>query len=214
MSRFKNSHSINRKGKSFIVTSSDLDSFSRAFIPDEKIRRRCSERFVLDLYVYAETDGLNPAVVIEEITNLETNSEKSRTKPATAFSRLPLKGLWHKHFFSYHFIAKNMQIANGRGNISAVIDRVLKKYDGMDNTIENCSSIAREIAAGNQQLFESRSDSNQLTGEWIVFAKVDGLNYYMCLEFHDSDDQAVYDKIIAACKQDFEALVPIIESYA
>lgn len=214
MSRFKNSYLIDHKGKCFTVTSSDLDSFSRAFVTDEKVRSRCSERFLLDLYVYAETDGLNPAVVIEEITNLDANSEQSRTKPASVFSRLPLKGLWHKHFFSSHFIAKNMQIANGKGNIEAIVEQVFKNYEGMDKTVDNCFAVAKEIAAGNQRLFDNRAGNDQLTGEWIVFAKVDNLNYYLCLEFHGSDDQTIYDKVIAACKNDFEELVPIIESYA
>jgi hypothetical protein len=214
LNRFTNTYQIERNDKVLTVSPAELKGFSEFFIRDENIRERCSERFILDLYVYANTAGLNPAMIFEELEILESPDRQSRTKPETKFSRAPLKGLWHKHFFSSHFIAKNMQIANGRGNINSVIKQALKKFEGMDRTVENCKAIAKEISSGNLELFDKRSESNQLTGEWIVFAKVDSANYYMCIDFHETDDQVVYDKVINACKDNFESLVPIIESYA
>lgn len=214
MTRFINTYQIERNDEVLTVTPKDLEAFSVFFIRDEGIRGRCSERFLLDLYVYANSAGLNPSMIFEELRALECTVSESRTKQETKFSRLPLKGLWHKHFFSSHFIAKNMQIANGRGNIESVIKKAFEKYEGLDRTVENCKALAKDISLGNHDLFENRSDRNQLTGEWIVFAKINSENYYMCIEFHETDDHIIYDKVIKACKENFEHLVPVIESYA
>ena len=214
MSLFINTYQIECSNEVLTVTPKDLEAFSIIFIRDENIRGRCSERFLLDLYVYANTKGLNPSIIFEELRALECTLTESRTKQETKFSRLPLKGLWHKHFFSSHFIAKNMQIANSRGNIESVIEKAFEKYEGLDGTVENCKALARDISLGNYELFENRSERNQLTGEWIVFAKINDENYYMCIEFHETDDHIIYDKVIKACKESFEHLVPVIESYA
>jgi len=214
LTRFTNTYQIEHSNEVITVTPADLEAFSVLSIRDENIRVRCSERFLLDLYVYAKTAGLNPSMIFEELRALECTVTESRTKQEAKFSRLPLKGLWHKHFFSSHFIPKNMQIANSRGSLESVIEKEFGKYEGLDNTVENCKALARGIVLGNQELFENRAERNQLTGEWIVFAKINAENYYMCIELHETDDHIIYEKVIKACKENFEHLVPVIESYA
>lgn len=207
---FSNSYQITRNGIDLQITPSGLKEFADLFIRDAKIIERCSEQFVLDLYV----SGLNPAVVIEEIQALERRDKQSRTKPESKFTRPPLKGIWHKHFFSSHFLPQNMLLAYDNGRIDRKIEQVLAKYEGMERTVENCRAVAREVTQGSSDLYNHRRDQNRLTGEWIVFIKHENLNYYMCIDLHISDDQNIYDKVILACEKDFPELKKVVENYA
>ncbi|PMG96788.1 hypothetical protein [Vibrio lentus] len=211
---FSDSYQVTNNGVDLQITSSDLKGFADFFIPDANVRERCSERFILDLYVYANTSGLNPAVVIEEIQALESADKQSRTKPESMFTRKPLKGLWHKHFFSSHFLAQNMLLAHGNGRIDREIEQVLAKYEGMERTVENCMAVAREVSQSSSGLFHDRQNNNRLTGEWIVFIKHESKNYYVCIDFHLNDDENVYGKVLLACEKDFPELKQVVENYA
>ncbi|MPX98030.1 hypothetical protein EHW61_15455 [Salinivibrio sp. VYel6] len=211
---FSNSYKVTHNGVDLQISSNDLKGFANSFITDANVIGRCSERFILDLYVYANTSGLNPTVVIEEIQALESPEKQSRTKTESMFQRQPLKGLWHKHFFSSHFLPQNMLLAHGNGRIDKKIEQVFSKYQGMEDTEENYRAITREIRQESSDLYNHRQGQNRLTGEWIVFVKHKSQNYYMCIDSHANDDQNVYDKVILACEKDFPALKQVVENYS
>ena len=52
---------------------------------------------------------------------------------------------------------------------------------------------------------KNRRDSNAETGEWIVFAKYKGENYYLTLGLHTENDQEIYQRV-ASCKAEFPFL--------
>ena len=211
---FSNSYQVTHNGVDLKITSSDLEEFFGLFIRYENIIDRCSEQFFLDLYVYAKTSGLNPEVVMEEVQTLERPDKQSKTKPEIMFTRRPLKGLWHKHFFSSHFFAQNILLAHGNGRFDRKMEQVFANNEGMEATVENCMAVVREVKQGSSDLYNHRRDQNRLTGEWIVFIKHEGLNYYMCIDVHLNDgDQNIYDKVLLACEKDFPELRPVVENY-
>ena len=53
---------------------------------------------------------------------------------------------------------------------------------------------------------EDRGANNKLTGEWIVFAKHQGQNYYLCLTNHESGDENIAQSIKSACVPQFSFL--------
>ncbi|MGB7835558.1 MAG: hypothetical protein WBL84_25470, partial [Xanthobacteraceae bacterium] len=53
---------------------------------------------------------------------------------------------------------------------------------------------------------EVRNASKKLTGEWIVFLKRAGKNYYLCCNTHVAGDQVIYDRIAEHCVRDFPEL--------
>ncbi|EGR0143991.1 hypothetical protein ACI1G1_003448 [Vibrio cholerae] len=211
---FSDSYQVTHNGVDLQITPSDLKEFADVFIRDANVIERCSERFVLDLYVYANTSGLNPAIVIEEVQALESSDKQSKTKPELMFTRQPLKGLWHKHFFSRHFLAQNMLLAHGNGRIDRKIEQVFAKYEGIEGTVDNFRALVREVRQGSSDLYKDRQDQSRLTGEWIVFIKHEGLNYYICIDFHLSGDQNIYNKVLLACEKDFPELKQVVENYA
>ena len=46
----------------------------------------------------------------------------------------------------------------------------------------------------------------KLTGEWIVYAVHEGLNYYLCITSHESGDENIAQNIKAACLPQFSFL--------
>jgi hypothetical protein len=57
---------------------------------------------------------------------------------------------------------------------------------------------------------EDRANNKKLTGEWIVFAKEAGQNYYLCLNTHNAGDQQIVDRIKSNCLREFPFLSAIV----
>ena len=73
--------------------------------------------------------------------------------------------------------------------------------------------ISNEIATKcSSDPFKKRKKDNKLTGEWIVFAKNLGINYYLCLATHNDDDNSIYNKIKHNCTQEFKFLDHLLSS--
>ncbi len=64
--------------------------------------------------MYQQKFGVEPAEIVEAIKELEIDGNHNLIKPATQFRHLPLKGLWHKHYFSARFMAQNLQLHHGK----------------------------------------------------------------------------------------------------
>ena len=47
-----------------------------------------------------------------------------------------------------------------------------------------------------------KSETNAMTGEWIIIHKHQGKNYYLAVAAHDEGDQNVYDRVVLACEVD------------
>ena len=159
-----------------------------------------SEFFYLDLYVYATEFGVNSMMIAEEVINLENGDGTTNTKLATQFRKIPLKGLRHKHFFCQHFIAKNIQISLGKNGIDKIIRDVMEESGNSHFESSDISEIAKRVT--NEPL-NKRTEGNSLTGEWILFSKHEGKNYYLCLNTHNSGDGNIATRIQSHCVNQF-----------
>ena len=54
--------------------------------------------------------------------------------------------------------------------------------------------------------YERRASPNKLTGDWIVFAKHEGQNYYLDLATHSENDEALYMKLHQGSAAEFPFL--------
>jgi hypothetical protein len=59
---------------------------------------------------------------------------------------------------------------------------------------------------------EGRANDNKLTGEWMVFAKHNQKNYYLCCNTHNAGDQMIFDRIESHCPRDFPFLSALLAS--
>jgi hypothetical protein len=60
------------------------------------------------------------------------------------------------------------------------------------------------------QLYADRARAQELTGEWIVFAKHEGKNYYLCLAGHDEGDDHIFARISDGCAYEFPFLSDVL----
>lgn len=188
-------------------TEVELGEYASLVRLDKAAPGRYSWLFVMQLYLHAEVNGIDPSMIVGELKALEGGTPTAGTKPAKEFTREPLKGLWHKHFFSAHFVGHNLSNHHAGGRLGKLVEQVMdpKKYPVV--TAELINKLTHEVVTG---AFDKREAQDKLTGEWIVFAKHGGQNYYLCLATHETGDQIIYNQIKSACFRQFPALNPVV----
>jgi hypothetical protein len=187
-----------------VITQDQLRAYADAIGLSNVAPGRYSWLFVLNVYLYEQINGVDPGMILQETRNLESGVHPGRgTKPATQFQKEPLKGLWHQHFFSAHFVVQNIVNELAGGRLRALVEEVLEPKKSPVITREMINELSHRAT---QEQLEKRDDDGRLTGEWIVFAKHDGQNYYLCLSTHTSGDQAIYDQIKSVCFLQFPFL--------
>lgn len=152
--------------------------------------------------------------VLDELDFLEGQYGASRTKPATQFTDARLHGLWHKNYSCARHLPMNVALAwglgrGGRGN---------SKLDSMIQDIANrlgdhpdaWKVFAYHFIDGYKYRAERppRVKEARLTGDWIVFAKHRGQNYYLTLASHaeGASPQQLFDTIRRHCEPEFPFL--------
>lgn len=150
--------------------------------------------------------------IIDEIKYLEGIIKKSSTKEPTIFSRnASLKGLWHKHYVqsSMSSHAQNLRRALIKYQTPTLKQREAEYQN--DPTIglsmEDIQKIAHESVFSN---WERLNDESSVTGEWIIFAKHNKENYYLCLGNHNSGDENIRNLIDNVCVKEFSFLHDIL----
>ncbi len=131
--------------------------------------------------------------VLDELDYLEGIRPGSRTKPEKQFTKSPLNPFWHKHFFSAHHLVKNLSVRwnldiKKQKDLTAMIDDdLIVMINGVAESYgEDCDKwpgyIAHRLIVGG---FEERTNEKWgLTGDWIIYAKYSGENYYLSLATH------------------------------
>jgi len=102
------------------------------------------------------------------------------------FKYPPLAPLWHKHFFMPRNAMRNSgdrwNIARGNGNrdLHTLLSDVAAN-SGHDPARWPGELMHRIVVGGLQE----RADAQRLTGDWIIFGKHEGQNYYLDLATHE-----------------------------
>ena len=185
----------------------ELIFFAKKYELDKVAKNRFSLLFVHQMFIYKNKYGIEPFEIIEAIKELEADNLIHKIKPETQFKNPPLKGLWHKHYFSARFIAKNLQLHHGKNGIQKIISEYFDK--GKEITDHDLKEMANRFTF---EAFTAREQDGRLTGEWIVFAKHKNENYYLALGEHSMGDQQLYDMIYSKCLPQFKFLSEILYS--
>lgn len=194
---------VHSTGQVRTVTQPELSEFAQAVGLDHVEQGRYSWLFALQLFLHMELQEINPFQVIAEIRAMEDGTRSTGTKPATPFAHPPLKGFWHKHFFSARFIPKNILNALSGGRLNTLVNDVLDPAISSIITPEMIKELSHRVV---NETLEMRQAHDKLTGEWIVFAQHGGRNYYLTLSTHSAGDQSIYDQIESVCFPQFPFL--------
>jgi hypothetical protein len=155
---------------------------------DQLIPGKYSSLFVLNLYLLDKVSGVDPHQVISEIKHLEGLGTSRQTKEAAEFKGSVLRGLWHKHFFPMlpSTFAHNITKHFGKNGLEKLVNEVFDSAKSNVVTREMINNLARRVV---EDPIVDRGSAGKLTGEWIIFAKENGQNYYLSISPHTSDDE-------------------------
>lgn len=191
-------------GTEIHVGEADLARFALGMGLDKIAPGRYSKLFVFKLLLYTQFQGVEADFIIEELKALEGLPNRAvNTKPATQFTRLPLKGLWHQHFFDARFVAQNLLTHMQSKEFKHELQRIFDPTKSKTITEKMIEELAHAASEGG---LEERENQGKLTGEWIVFAKHRGQNYYLTLDIHTAGDQKIHDEISSMAYVEFPFL--------
>jgi hypothetical protein len=147
---------------------------------------RISLLFLLSFVGAFKAGRINPFEVAREIEGLE-KGETTGLKPPIQNRHPPLRGLWHKQYLQSGMASLAINIQHGlkQFGIPYLQQKVREAKEAGELryfTVEDVAPITNDAVHGNWQRLR---DAERLTGEWIVFAKHQGLNYYLSLATHD-----------------------------
>lgn len=191
------------------MTLDEVTAFKRLVTGDASFADRISLGFAFRLARLNQTNREDFNVLFE-IQHLE-QGVPTTTKPAEQFKYAPLQRFWHKHFFSSRHQLRNVgerwNIARGHGNpdLDAMINQVASEQ-GPDPAMWPKLLTHRLVMGG----IKERSEANRLTGDWIIFAKHVGNNYYLDLATHEEGEvenaPGLLDKLRNSSSWDFPFL--------
>lgn len=175
---------------------------------------RISLLFLLSVFGAYKAGRIDPAQVAREIEALE-KGETTGLKPPTQNRHPPLKGLWHKHYMQPGMASLAMNIQHGlkQFGIPYLQQKVREAQQAGEEryfTIEDVAPMANDAVHGNWQRLR---EMERLTGEWIVFAKHEGRNYYLTLATHDkTTHEHERQQIENICYREFPFLEEILRN--
>jgi len=192
--------------------SYELNTFSEFIGLKQAAPNRYSILLLLQLYATTKSRHLNPAKVVHEIEALEGRGRSSNTKKPAPLTKAQLKGLWHKHYQEDGIacMAKNLQRAIHRYGIPWLEETIKEAAASGEEhflTTEDISHITHDVVIGH---WERLNSSQAITGEWIIYAKYQGLNYYLCIAKHDTGDALIRQHIDTICLKEFPFLNAIL----
>lgn len=184
----------------------ELTQFARMFGLDRAAPGRYSMLLLLHLYGGCKSGSVHPWKVVREISTLEGFGPPSRLKPPIQNKHPPLKGLWHKHYQQGGTcsFAMNIDKAMKRYGIPYAKQKVKEATDAGELryfAVEDIKPIVHDVLHNN---FVQLGKDQSVSGEWLLFAKHEGKNYYLSLATHDESQHAqVRQAIDAVCCREF-----------
>lgn len=194
------------------VCKVDLSEFSRMIGLEQIARGRYSTLLAANLLGGALSGQQNPAKIVREIELLESG-ELGQFKQPIQNRHPPLKGLWHKHYMQDGLasLAKNVDKGLRRYGMPFFEQKIQEAQEARELryvTPEDVPELVTDIVCGNRQRL---AEQQALSGEWIIFAKHEGSNYYLTIATHDSaTHQRVREQIDGVCCIEFPFLVQLL----
>ena len=190
------------------LTFEEIGELKRKYLNGAAYSARMSLAFVIRLMQIRQDRG-EDRFVIREIDELEhVCSSTSATKGAAQFKRPPLHPLWHKHFSTPRHLMRNIGVRwalDGEGNrdLMQVIGDAATKFGHLPEVWPNYL-IHRLVVGG----IQDRVEKKRMTGDWIIFAKHEGKNYYLDLATHEEGRNA--DQLLVKLREGSEAEFPFL----
>lgn len=193
-------------------TEVDLQHFVEMIGLNNAAPERYSILLALQLLGGALSGVQNPAKVIREIQELEAGLS-GQLKAPIQNRHPPLKGLWHKHYMQdgLSSLAMNVQKGLSKYGMPFFEQKIQEAKDAGEERFlspDDVPALVSDIVRGNR---ERLAEAQAITGEWLVFAKHEGKNYYLCVTTHDkSTHDHLRKQIDEVCCKEFPFLANLL----
>ena len=139
----------------------------------------------------------------QPIKVLEGVCSSDATPPADQFRHAPLTGLYKKHFSSPRFLPTNLlnflRSKEGNRHFNKAWDEAARVSGSQYIDEMFTKHLSHHMVV---DPIEIKSTSNEMTGEWVVFHKHEGANYYLTYAFHTETNDAIHKRVVTACEFD------------
>lgn len=166
---------------------------------------RISSIFIYQVYRYQENRVIDVFRIMDEVKYLEGIKKTTSTGAAKPFTGKILKGLCKKHYTDAGFIEENISVqCHRKGRVDRlckIVGEAFEKGRSYDEIMNYIAHYAYSVG-----VYEERRAKLGLTGEWIVFKKHEGLNYYLTLAEHKEGDENISSRVKATYKLDYPFL--------
>jgi len=186
-----------------------LEAFADVIGLKQAAPGRYSVALLLGLYGAAQSGAQNPFRVVHEIRALEGMGQPSQSKEPIQNRHPPLKGLWHKHYLQDGISSLALNLLKGlrRYGIPSFEEGIKAAEVAGETRYVTGADIARMAADVTNGNYLKLAQKAALSGEWIIFAKHEGMNYYLCLGTHDvTTHEQLRQQIDAICCAEFPFL--------
>jgi hypothetical protein len=188
----------------YMINTCEFSDIKSRLISNEDLALRVSLVLVTRLLRQSDSSSL-PRNVVSQIEYLDRGTETTMKK-AEQFKGDVLGRFWHQHFWCENSLLVNMfketgllDESNGQKFLSLFHRLANRKLRG------GLESLPGHLTIG---ALKSRSDRQGLTGEWIIFAKHKGKNYYIDIAMHkEAEDQ---EKLLSKLKNSSQAEFPFL----
>jgi hypothetical protein len=195
-------HNRRVRGDGKMMTLEEARTDVDGWLNEVKLRTgKCSELIRNEIAEGMRQRTINAFAVYDEIGQME-QSEPPRptgTKPAKPLKG-ELSGLMHKHYktASLRDFIRNIENHWKQPDSRAERERIESEV----RQGGHIGKAAHEIVLDG---YQARHGADKMTGEWIVYAVVGGVNYYLTLATHEEGDSAVRERV-RSCFAEFPEL--------
>ncbi|APO70255.1 hypothetical protein IE4872_PC00227 (plasmid) [Rhizobium gallicum] len=168
---------VKLQDREITITTAAIDVLKARFVRDEELLSRMSESWWRDIFVHMVAFGIDPTEIIQAVHNVEAGKPNSDVT-VTKFRDESLKALWHKHYFTARYLPANIFPARGKNGLNTIVDEILDPVKYPVITPQAIDELAQAVST---LPVKNRSVDGKLTGEWVIFGKHDGKNYYLGL---------------------------------
>ncbi|HMK60771.1 MAG TPA: hypothetical protein VK452_06465 [Dissulfurispiraceae bacterium] len=175
-------------------------------------RERVSDLLLSQLYICNRLRIHNIFYITDEMKHLEGITRGTRTKKEKPFKGHLLKGLWKKHFYSDRFLPRNLanylRSERGKKAVDSFLGDAMAGNQADFVEEKTLDKIAYFVTFGAYKYKASCAGKQKdaITGEWLIYGKYKGLNYYLCIARHNAGDERIRSEILNVCTKEFPFL--------
>jgi hypothetical protein len=193
--------------------TAEFEHFTNLFGLERLVPGRYSRLLLLSLYGGLKAGTVDPNQVVYEIAALEGLGPASKTKPSIQNKYPPLKGLWHKHYREPGISSLGMNVKKGLGRYGIpFFEQKMREAEEAGEVravpLEDVEAIVSDLVIGNLQRLAT---DQVMTGEWLIYARHEDKNYYLCSGTHHKDTHPHLRQLIdSVCCEDFPFLAKLL----